>query len=285
MPLKIFHDEVAAEPSSRIKSVVAVAAGKGGVGKSTVAVNLALALHREGHSVGLLDADIYGPSVRRMLPEERLPEQRGKNLVPALCRGVRTITMAYFRKEHEAAVVRAPIANGIVTQFLRQVDRGDLDFLLIDFPPGTGDVQLTLSQQAHLTAAVMVTTPQELGVMDVRKAANMFEQVKVPILGVVENMSYYRHEGTGEEVFLFGRGGGERFASEQGVPLLGTIPLDPEMCRCSDEGRSIFEERGIGGGREAFIDLAAAVKAHLKGLGGTGEGAQESFELVWQEMR
>src|SRR5262249_52273916 len=149
MPLKMFKGEELSRP--RIKYIIGIAAGKGGVGKSTVAVNLAYALKHSGHQVGIMDTDIYGPSIRRMLPEDRFPEQSGQMIVPALCQGMRMISMAHFRKENEAAVVRAPIANGVITQFVKNVDWGDLDVLLIDFPPGTGDIQLTLCQQANLT--------------------------------------------------------------------------------------------------------------------------------------
>ena len=226
MPLKMYTPHEGSTASST-RSVIAIAAGKGGVGKSTVTVNLGLALKQLGYKVGIMDTDIYGPSVRKMLPEDRMPLQRGSVIIPALCDGIKMISMAYFRKEHEAAVVRAPIANGIISQFIKNVDWGTLDYLLIDFPPGTGDVQLTLSQQANLTGALMVTTPQEVAVMDVRKAMHMFAQVKVPLIGVVENMSYYRHPKDGEIVHLFGQGGGERLARESGIPFLGAIPIDP----------------------------------------------------------
>ena len=169
-----------------IQTILAIAAGKGGVGKSTVTVNLAIALQRKGYRVGVMDTDIYGPSVRQMLPEDRMPAQKGEILIPALCLGIKMISMAYFRKTDEAAAVRAPIANGVITQFIKNVEWGDLDFLLIDFPPGTGDVQLTLSQQANLSAAIVVTTPQEVALLDVRKAMHLFQQVQVPLLGIVE---------------------------------------------------------------------------------------------------
>src|SRR5262249_17507173 len=148
--------------------------------------------------------------LRRMLPEETMPIQKGERILPAMSRGIRMISMAYFRRENEAAAVRAPIANGVVAQFLKNVDWGVLDFLLIDFPPGTGDIQLTLSQQANLSGAIAITTPQEVALMDVRKAINMFNQVNVPIVGVVENMSAYLHPMSGELLYLFGKGGGAR---------------------------------------------------------------------------
>lgn len=208
MPIPMFATK-GKRPQNGVQRIIAIAAGKGGVGKSTVAVNLALALRSLGQRVGIFDADIYGPSVRRMLPEESPPSQQADRLIPAICYGgVRMMSMAYFRKEKEAAVVRAPIANGIIMQFIEKISWGDLDYLLIDFPPGTGDIQLTLSQRANLMGALMVTTPQEIALMDVRKAMHMFEQVQVPILGIVENMSYYQPAVDDAPVYIFGKGGG-----------------------------------------------------------------------------
>ncbi len=265
------------------KRIVAIAAGKGGVGKSTVTVSLARALQRAGHSVGILDTDIYGPSLRQMLPEDRLPKQDGPTLVPALCEGIRVISMAYFRQANEATAVRAPIANRLINQFLSQVQWGPLDYLLIDFPPGTGDVQLTLSQQAPLTAALMVTTPQVVAGLDVRKAIHLFEQVRVPIVGVVENMSYLLPNGSGETIYPFGRGGGKRLSSEVGVPFLGQIPLDPELCRCCDEGCSPWSD-APGPATEAFDALAQEFHQHIETLVGQGASCLQSFEIQWKEM-
>ncbi len=274
MPLPMFKQEKTQGPK-----IIAVAAGKGGVGKSTVAVNLALALKERGLEIGLMDTDIYGPSIRRMLPEDRMPSQSGDRFRPALSHGIRVMSMAYFRKEHESAAVRAPIANGIITQFIQQVDWGRLDYLILDFPPGTGDVQLTLCQKANLTGAVLVTTPQEVALMDVRKAMHLFHQVKIPILGVVENMSGFTIEGTGEVVYPFGKGGGERLARESGVPFLGTIPLDPELCRRGDSGESIFNSEAPS--KSSFNSLTERVLAEVAGLEESGLNA---FELSWKEM-
>lgn len=240
MPLPLFQPRKPAHPLAQIKTIIAIAAGKGGVGKSSVTVNLAAALKAKGYQVGVMDTDIYGPSIRKMLPEDELPWQKGQTIMPAICAGVKMISMAYFRKEQEAAVIRAPIVNGIISQFIQQVEWGSLDFLLIDFPPGTGDIQLTLSQQANITGAIMVTTPQEVALLDVRKAMHHFDQVKVPLLGVVENMSYYVYPKTQEKIYIFGQGGGERLAREAGIPLLGQIPLDPELCENGDRGLSLF---------------------------------------------
>lgn len=265
-------------PLEKIKYIIGVAAGKGGVGKSSVTVNLADALHKQGYRVGVLDTDIYGPSIRRMLPEDRIPVQQGEVITPALCRGIKMISMAYFRREGEAAVVRAPIANGIIQQFLNQVDWGELDYLLIDFPPGTGDVQLTLSQHAHLTGAIIVTTPQEVALLDVRKAMHMFHQVRIPILGIVENMSYYWHEKTQEMIYVFGKGGGEKLAQESAVPLLGNIPLHPELCACGDQGVSIFQNEDHPAAK-AFHSVCHQLIEQLN----RANPSVASFDLTWKE--
>lgn len=294
MPLPIYQQKNEARPPftklplEGIQSVIAIAAGKGGVGKSTVTVNLALALQAEGYKVGIMDTDIYGPSIRKMLPEDRLPTQKGTTILPALCLGIKMISMAYFRKENEATAVRAPIANGLIAQFIKNVQWGPLDFLLIDFPPGTGDVQLTLSQQASLTGAIMVTTPQEVALIDVRKAMSLFEQVKIPILGIVENMSFFQADPASDPVFLFGRGGGERLAIESGVPLLSCIPLDPIVCTCADEGRSLFQhfesQKTCPKVVEAFQTLAKQVALQAVSLNSEKQEGLGSFELLWKEM-
>src|ERR1700733_7400327 len=210
MPLPILQQNTLPRP--RYKKAIAIAAGKGGVGKSTVTVNLALALKQKGYRVGVLDADVYGPSLRRMLPEDKLPQQIGERFIPAQSMGIQVISLAYFRRENEAAAVRAPIANAIVTQFIEQVEWEELDYLLVDFPPGTGDIQLTLGQKASLSGAILVTTPQEVALLDVRKAMHLFHQLHIPILGVLENMSYYYNSAIGEKVYLFGKDGGRRLA-------------------------------------------------------------------------
>ena len=278
MALKMYQEKPS-HPFEAIRNVVAVAAGKGGVGKSTVSVNLALALRQSGYRVGIMDTDVYGPSVRRMLPENRMPAKRGERIVPAHCSGISMISMAYFRKDDEASVVRAPIANGVVKQFIQQVDWGELDYLIIDFPPGTGDIQLTLAQEGSLTGALMVTTPQEVAMMDVKKAMNMFDQVKVPVIGIVENMSYYLSGS--EKVYLFGNGGGERLARERGLPFLGGIPILEDISRCSDRGESIFSLESSEAA-EAYLSLATGVDSHLKALTQSSQDCLENFELIWK---
>ncbi len=289
MPLPLYQKQDPSppvHPLSEIQAIIAIAAGKGGVGKSTVTVNLGLALKALGYRVGIMDTDIYGPSIRKMLPEDRLPSQKGNLIQPALCNGINMISMAYFRKEHEAAAVRAPIANSLISQFIKNVQWGPLDFLLVDFPPGTGDIQLTLSQQAHLLGALMVTTPQEVALLDVRKAMSLFEQVKIPIMGIIENMSYYQSSEKAEPAYLFGRGGGERLAKQTGTPFLGQIPLDPVLCNCGDQGQSIFSidplaERPV---TRAFEQLAKQIVAHTASLQIERKRGLGPFELIWKEM-
>lgn len=285
MPLQMFKQNTSSASRTKVKHVIAVAAGKGGVGKSTVTVNLARALKMAGYSVGILDADIYGPSMRRMLPEDESPSQKGEDLMPAICQGIRMMSMAYFRRPDEATAVRAPIANGLIMQFVKNVNWGDLDYLLIDFPPGTGDAQLTLCQQGGLSGALIVTTPQELALMDVRKAANLFLQVKVPIVGVVENLSYYCPHEIDKKIYLFGQGGGARLALELGVPLLGEIPVDPEICSAGDEGRTLFLEAHSDKPRvKAFTTIAMNCVAHVESLRRLSTESLSSFELIWKEM-
>jgi ATP-binding protein involved in chromosome partitioning len=242
-----------------VRAVLGIGAGKGGVGKSAVTACLARALHRQGHRVGVLDADIYGPSMRMMLPEDEPPHSCANRILPARSRGISLMSMAYCLGEGEPAAVRAPIATQAVSQFIRQVEWGALDFLLIDFPPGTGDLHLTLLQEASLTAALVVTTPQEVAALDVRKAIRCFVQMGVPVLGIVENMSYFAPPCTQQRFFPLGEGGGERLAKASGLPLLGSIPLDPELSRCADAGLSLFEEAPHAHACAVFDDLARKV--------------------------
>jgi ATP-binding protein involved in chromosome partitioning len=250
----------------KVKYIIGIAAGKGGVGKSTVSVNLALALKAQGHQVGLMDADIYGPSLRKMLPEETMPAQSqesSERIIPALCFGMKAISMAFFGNTADAAVVRAPIANGLIQQFIHQVEWGELDFLLIDFPPGTGDIQLTLAQQGSLSGAIVVTTPQEVALLDVRKAVQMFAKLSVPLIGVVENMSYFCDPATGQKHYLFGREGGQRLAEEAETAFLGDVPIDPALSACGDLGQSVFVQAPNSLGAQAFETIAAALLTHL----------------------
>ncbi len=220
-----------------VANTVAIASGKGGVGKSTVAVNLALSFARAGAAVGLMDADIYGPNLVQMMGVKAKPEIQDKKILPVPASGLKLMSMAFFLKEDQPVVWRGPMLHGAMKQFLGDVEWGKLDYLFIDMPPGTGDVQLTLSQIIPLTGAVLVTTPQEVALSDVRKAAAMFKTVNVPILGVVENMSYYNCPHCGERAEIFSHGGGRRAAEAFGTQFLGEIPLDIRVRQGGDEGR------------------------------------------------
>jgi ATP-binding protein involved in chromosome partitioning len=222
-----------------VSNVVAVGSGKGGVGKSTVSVNLALAFARAGASVGLMDADVYGPNDPQMLGAKTKPEIQERRIVPVTVHGIKLMSMAFFLKEDEPVVWRGPMLHGAMKQFLGDVVWGKLDYLFIDLPPGTGDVQLTLSQVIPLTGAVLVTTPQDVALLDVRRAAAMFGKVNVPILGVVENMSYLNCPHCGERIEVFSHGGGRKVAESFGVTFLGEIPLDIRVRQGGDEGRPI----------------------------------------------
>lgn len=254
-------------PFSKIGSVLAIAAGKGGVGKSSVAVNLALSLQKRGFRVGLLDADVYGPSLAQMLPEGVEPAEDPQNpewVIPAMTLGMPFISVAHFRKE--ASIVRAPIANSIIEKFIQRIQWGELDFLIIDFPPGTGDIQLTLMQKGAISAAVMVTTPQLVSLLDVRKAAQLFQKMEIPVVGVVENMSYFLDPSTKAKFTPFGSGGGKRLSQEFKVPFLGEIPIDPAISEGGDRGESLFEKAGDSPGAIAFTALCTTLLEKLKNL-------------------
>jgi len=220
-----------------VKNIIAVSSGKGGVGKSTVAVNLAVALSLDGARVGLMDADVYGPNVPIMLGagNER-PEVDVNKLIPVEAYGVKLISMAVLQPGDKPLIVRGPILHGLVKQFLSDVKWGELDYLIVDMPPGTGDVQLSLAELVPVQGAVLVTTPQEVALIDVRRALRMFETVAVPVLGVIENMSYFIAPDTGKRYNIFGEGGGERLANEYAVPFLGSIPMGIEVREGGDKG-------------------------------------------------
>ena len=220
-----------------IKNIVAVSSGKGGVGKSTVAVNLAVSLAQDGARVGLMDADVYGPNVPQMLGVGHVqPTVNVNKLIPIEAHGIRLMSMAVLKPGDEPMIVRGPILHSLVRQFLQDVIWGELDYLIVDMPPGTGDVQLSLAQLVPVQGAVLVTTPQEVAVLDVRRALRMFETVAVPILGVIENMSYFIAPDTGNRYDIFGAGGGERLAEQYGVPFLGAVPLGLDVREGGDSG-------------------------------------------------
>jgi len=221
-----------------VKNIVAVASGKGGVGKSTTAVNLALALAAEGARVGLLDADIYGPSQPMMMGIDRRPESDdGQTMEPLENYGVQVMSIGFLINPDEAMIWRGPMATQALEQLLRQTNWGDLDYLVVDLPPGTGDIQLTLSQRVPMTGAVIVTTPQDIALIDAKKAVTMFEKVGVPILGIVENMAVHVCSNCGHAEHIFGEGGGQRYAAERGIDYLGALPLDIHIRQHADSGK------------------------------------------------
>jgi ATP-binding protein involved in chromosome partitioning len=223
-----------------VKNTIAIASGKGGVGKSTVAVNLAVALAKDGASVGLIDADIYGPSIPLMLGLNDKPKvyqaENSVKMIPLENHGIKFMSIGLLVDDKAPIIWRGPMASGAIKQFMTDVDWGELDYLIFDLPPGTGDIQLTLVQTIPLTGAVIVTTPQEVSLIDARKALKMFERVNVPILGVVENMSYFIAPDTGNKYDIFGSGGGERICQELNTTLLGGIPIDPRIRQGGDNG-------------------------------------------------
>src|SRR5271156_5846002 len=214
-------------PIAGVQNLIAVGSGKGGVGKPTVSVNLAVALSSMGHKVGLLDADVYGPNGPLMMGVRAQPQAIGERIQPLEKNGLRIMSMGFLNPGDKPLVWRGPMLHSVIQQFLRGVDWGQLDYLIVDLPPGTGDVQLTLIQTAPLTGAVVVTTPSDVSLEDARKAIHMFQQVRVPILGLVENMSYFVCGHCGTHADIFSRGGGQKMAQQFGVPFLGEIPLDP----------------------------------------------------------
>jgi len=220
-----------------VKNIVAVSSGKGGVGKSTVAVNLAVALAKDGAKVGIMDADIYGPNVPIMLGTGyNQPKVENGKLIPIEAHGVKMISMAVLVPLDKPMILRGPMLHGVVRQFLADVNWGDLDYLTVDMPPGTGDVQLSLAQLVPVQGAVLVTTPQEVSLSDVRRAVKMFEQVNVPVLGVIENMSYFIAPDTGNRYEIFGKGGGQRLCDEYGLNFLGEVPMGIEVREGGDKG-------------------------------------------------
>ncbi len=246
-----------------VKNTIAVASGKGGVGKSTVAVNLAVALAREGASVGLIDADIYGPSIPLMMGINSRPFLKNQRLQPLENWGVKVMSIGFLLDPMQAVIWRGPMASGAIKQFLADVDWGELDYLLFDMPPGTGDIQLTLAQTIPLTGAVVVTTPQDVSLSDARKAYSMLQKVNIPILGLVENMSYYVCSHCGHREEIFDHGGGERAAKELGAPFLGAIPIYTSIRASGDKGKPIVLEDAPGSPGEIIRQIARSLAAQV----------------------
>ena len=253
-------------PVPGVRAIVAVASGKGGVGKSTVATNLALALFRLGHTVGMLDADIYGPSQPRMLGVRGRPSSRdGKTLEPMQAYGLKVMSMGFLVGEETPMIWRGPMVMSALSQMLREVTWGELDIMIVDMPPGTGDAQLTMAQQVPLAGAVIVSTPQDIALIDARKGLNMFRKVDVPVLGIIENMSFYACPNCGHVAHIFGHGGARREAERLGIEFLGEVPLDIAIRETSDAGRPIVASEPDGPHAQAFKVIAERVSANVLG--------------------
>jgi ATP-binding protein involved in chromosome partitioning len=259
--------------------VLAISSGKGGVGKSTVSANLAAALARAGHRVGLMDADIYGPNIPRMFGVDQKPEVHGGRIQPLAAHGVKLMSLGFIVERDAPAIWRGPIIMKIIQQFLRDVAWGELDYFLVDLPPGTGDAQLSLAQTITLHGAVIVTTPQEMAVGDSLRGAKMFERVGVRVIGVVENMSYFVCPHCGERSQVFTAGGGERLAGELGVPLLAQVPLQAGMPDLADRGEPIVVAAPGSAAGAALVELAEKVAAALRGEGGAVTNVARARDL------
>jgi ATP-binding protein involved in chromosome partitioning len=248
-----------------VKNIIAVAAGKGGVGKSTVTTNLAAALYAAGAKVGILDADIYGPSIPQMMGDPDVPAavDVGNKIIPAVHHGISVISVGFFIEKGGAVIWRGPMVHKLLQQFLEDVAWGDLDYLLVDLPPGTGDTQLSLSQLVPITGAVMVTTPQDVSIIDVEKAMAMWRKVEVPILGVVENMSHYACTNCGHTEEIFSRGGGRRLAEREKLPFFGEIPIVPAVGRAGDAGKPMVLAQPTSQVAQAFRSVAELVACAL----------------------
>ena len=247
-----------------VRHIIAVASGKGGVGKSTVAANLAVALQQSGARVGLCDCDIYGPSISIMFGTRERPTATDENMiVPIEQYGLRLMSMGFLLDDTSPAILRGPMVTRYTQQFLRQVEWGELDYLVLDLPPGTGDIQLTIVQTVALSGAIIVTTPQEVALIDARKAATMFEKVNVPVLGLVENMSYFLSPSDNKRYEIFGSGGGEREAKRLRVPLLGQIPIDMATREGGDRGIPIVSENRQSPATVEFERIAQAIRKTL----------------------
>ena len=247
-----------------VKHIIAVTSGKGGVGKTTVSINLAVALHQLGAKVGILDSDITGPNCPLMLGVDGYePQAKDNKIIPAENHGVKCISMAFFVAKDTPLIWRGPMLDKAIKQFLSDVEWGELDYLIVDMPPGTGDAQLTMVQSTDMSGGVIVTTPQEVALLDGRKGLAMFTQMNVPVLGFIENMSYFQPPGTEEQFEIFGRGGGQKLAEEYEVPFLGEVPLDPAIREGGDIGEPIVASNPDSPAAKAFTEIAKQVAAKI----------------------
>jgi ATP-binding protein involved in chromosome partitioning len=254
----------AADVLPGVKNAIAVASGKGGVGKSTTAINLALALRGSGASVGVMDADVYGPSLPLLSGVSGRPEVRGKRILPHRAHGLSLMSMGFLVTDDSPVIWRGPMVHGLIRQFLTDVEWGELDYLVIDMPPGTGDAALTLTQQAPLSGAVIVTTANDLSLIDARKGLRMFQKVQVPVLGILENMSYFTPPDLPDRKYhLFGEGGGRRTAEQLEVPFLGEVPIDPRIVEGGDAGTPIVLQAPDSDAARVFVELAGTIARRL----------------------
>ncbi len=259
-----------------VKNIVAVASGKGGVGKSTTAINLALALRQAGAAVGLLDADVYGPSMAMMFGVHDRPQvTEDRKIVPLEGHGVKVLSMGFLADENQPVIWRGPMVHGLLQQFLRDAAWGELDYLVLDLPPGTGDAQLSISQLVPITGAVIVTTPQDISLLDARKGLFTFQKLNVPVLGIVENMSFFVCTSCGHRHDIFRHGGGRRVAEQLGLPFLGEIPIDPEIVVGGDQGKPIVVDKPDSPTAEAYRKFAGEVAARISVLNETGSAGQQ----------
>jgi ATP-binding protein involved in chromosome partitioning len=272
----------------QVKNILVVASGKGGVGKSTIAVNLARVLYSLGLKIGILDADIYGPSLFQMLPPQKFPEEVDGVLQPATSEGMKSMSIAFFGDVDAANAVRAPIANAMIDTFLHKTAWGELDALIIDLPPGTGDIPLTIMQSVPIKGAILVTTPQEVSIIDVKKAFEMCNRMKVPVLGIIENMSYYQDPLSLEKHILFGFGGGKALSEEYTIPLLGEVPLDPFICKMHDRGESIFSNPLNSSSKQILMKIGIELREQIcdpvgeeKTFVEVERKDQASFQIQW----
>ena len=263
---KVPTDMRLASQGSQFKNTIAVSSGKGGVGKTTVSVNLAVALAQMGATVGLLDADIYGPNVPMMLGIDKIPNPRDGKIIPGYAHGLRVMSIGFLIPPDQPVIWRGPMIHSAIRQFLSDVDWGNPDYLIIDLPPGTGDAQLTLAQSVPLTGAIIVTTPQEVALVDAVKGFATFEKLEVDILGIVENMGPYTDPQTAQTISFFGEGGGKRMADRLGVPFLGTVPLDPNVRIGGDAGTPIVVKHPDSPAAQMLSRIARDVAARISVL-------------------
>ena len=266
---------------STVRNIIAIASGKGGVGKSTTAVNLAYSLKNTGAKVGLLDADISGPSIPKMTGVLNPDTMDGNFVVPPQKDGIRIISCAMFKTENSANILRGPMASSMITQFLTQVRWGELDYLIIDYPPGTSDIQLTLSQVASIDAAILVTTPQEVATIDCDKAAEMFNKLNVPVVGVIETMSFFEPK-RGEKYFIFGKDGAKKIAEKYGFPVIAQIPIEEQVSQNADKGIPIVNLRQSSNASLEYEKAAGLLARSISILNSANDFALESFKLKWR---